>query len=194
MGLIEYAFLGKQDVVEKFQLYTSEDVISIHGDQYFIPVLSLNKKGELKDFWTGGDLSPRGRLHVTLELLKRCEPNLRWELALAHVQSGVDGDILSMISAISGKKESDYVDSLEGKTYAEKRQVLEQVVRTQTAFNACPLWRIQEAINLVESLSSMEGPFCTLSADTDNVISSYTLDYVSLNSDQATLFIVEIHK
>ena len=196
MGLTEFILLGRKDVLEKFVQSVNEDKIRTYAGEYYAVVCTLNRKGELVDLWQEGELTVCAEPHSTLEMLQNIEADNRWMRGLAYAGKKVDECILFELSRLTGKETNSdsLVNSLKGLTHQSKAAMLEYEARNSLNKNI-DNWIMRQAFDLANALENMSGAFCLLDADTEYVMTNYSLDHHidELNSE-ATLLFVEIHR
>jgi hypothetical protein len=205
MGTTQVVFLGHSGLDDRFARAVFQGDLPDHD--YFLPILTLNRKGELVDLAQkeGYDLVRRDPLDFLLGL----PAEERWEAEQRRIFKLLSEDCMSTLDFLQNTPHTpinlDDSAPLPECLIARNGTGMFSPIRASCLIGRAlekvdgredlPPWRIQQAQDLSHCLIHMEDCFCTIHPF-DYTVPGYVLPFESVNvkDEDAFMFIVDIHR
>lgn len=209
MGLTEFVFLGLPGLESRFDMLVGDNIVDIND--YYIPIFTINRKGEVKNLWKDQDT---GFDNDTLDMVMAVPVEERWNFAYRLAENNLAGHTFCLMNELSGVKSTPtsrtdkptLVDAITDEDCTACVLTYEEVAKqlTETGCKGLlgyldrdiPDWRLNQALELGNCLSHMDGCFCELPYDDEYLITNFVLqgEYVNAMSEDAVLLFVDIHR
>jgi hypothetical protein len=205
MGTTQAVFLGRPGLEYRFAVAVLQGDLPDHD--YYVPVLSLNRKGELVDMARkeGYDLIQRD----TLEFLQGLSAEDRWASACRRIYRFLAEDCVYTLDLLENRvhmpvdmdDSAPFPDNLTERSGTGKLSptraswLINRALERGEGKDSLPAWQIGRAQDLSNCLLHMSDCFCTLYPN-DYTVSGYVLpgERVSVRDEDAVMFVVDIHR
>jgi len=205
MGTTQVVFLGRPGLDYRFAVAVLQGELPDHD--YYVPILSLNRKGELVDMARkeGCDLIQRD----TLDFLLGLPAEDRWTAACRRIYKLLAEDCVYTLDLLENRvhmpvsldDSAPLPENLTARTGTGKFSPIRACCLINRALEKCEggeglqAWQICQAQDLSNCLLHMSDCFCTLYPD-DYTVSGYVLpgERVSVRDEDAVMFVVDVHR